>query len=245
MEKETQKLGPIWWINPVGTSSFDEEVVQAWAAVGGSPDGAVVTHLPSGPTNLEYRFYAHQVIGPILDLARQAQDAGARSVVIGCFFDVGLAELRESLELPVIGMGEASMLLASTLGHRFTVIAGRRNWVAQIENQALLAGVDRRLASIRVVDVGVEQALADPETYVDRVKTAARLAAERDAAEVVVFTEILPLHVSTTLKSELGVSCVDPGIAAWKWAEMMGGLYENAGISHSKLGSYEPAPRMS
>jgi hypothetical protein len=42
----------------------------------------------------------------------------------------------------------------------------------------------------------------------------------------------------------LGVAFADPGLAAWKWAEMMAGLYEREAVSHSELGAYERPPLM-
>ncbi|MFI1913697.1 aspartate/glutamate racemase family protein [Nocardia sp. NPDC020380] len=144
-----------------------------------------------------------------------------------------------------IGMGEAAMLLASTLGHRFSVIAGRRKWTAQIEQNALLAGMDRHLASVREVNMTVPEALADPDAFLARVRAAARLAVDRDGAEVIVLSEIAPPGFARALRAELGVAFVDPGMAAWKWAEMMAGLYERESLSHSEIGAYERPPEIS
>ena len=235
-------MGTIWWINPVGTAAFDEETVRAIEAVRAPHHRPVVRHFEEGPFHLEYRCDGQRVIGPTLELAREAEAAGAQGVIIGCFFDCGMRELRECLELPVTGMGEASMLLASTLGHRFSVIAGRRKWVAQIEQNALLAGMDRHLASVREVNMSVPAALADPGTFLDRVREQARLAVDRDGAEVIVLSEMAPPGFARTLRSELGVAFVDPGMAAWKWAEMTADLYEREAVSHSEFGAYERPP---
>lgn len=232
----------IWWINPVATDAFDEEALRAVEAVSTPHHPAIVRHLKHGPPHLEYRWYGQQVIAPVLELAQEAEAAGAGAVVIGCFFDVGLWELRECLRLPVVGMGEASMHIASTLGHRFSVIAGRRKWVAQIEQNALLAGMDRQLASVRDVDMGIPEALADPVAFFDRVRDAARLAVERDGAEVIVLSEMAPPGFARTLRTQLGVAFVDPGMAAWKWAEMMADLYQREAVTHSGVGAYEPPP---
>ncbi|MFJ4653456.1 aspartate/glutamate racemase family protein [Nocardia sp. NPDC088792] len=235
-------MGTIWWINPVGTAAFDEETLRAIEAVRAPHHRPVVRHLEDGPQHLEYRSDGQRVIGPTLQLARAAEADAAQAVVIGCFFDGGLRELRECLGLPVIGMGEASMLLASTLGHRFSVIAGRRKWTAQIEQNALLSGMDRHLASVRAVNMTVPEALAEPGMFFDRVRDAARSAVDHDGAEVIVLSEIAPPGFARTLRSELGVAFVDPGMAAWKWAEMMADLYEREEVSHAEVGGYERPP---
>lgn len=235
-------MGTIWWVNPVGTAAFDEETLVAIKAVSAPHHCPVVRHLDQGPPHLEYRVDGQRVIAPTIDLVREAEATGAQAAVIGCFFDGGLRELRECVRLPVVGMGEASMLLASTLGHRFSVIAGRRKWVAQIEQNVLLTGMERHLASVRAVDMSIPAAIADPDTFFDRVRDAARLAVDRDGAEVIVLAEIAPPGFARTLRSEMGVAFVDPGMAAWKWAEMMADLYEREALSHAEVGAYEPAP---
>ena len=235
-------MGTIWWINPVGTAAFDEEVSVAIEAVRAPHHRAIVRHLDQGPVHLEYRFYAQQVIGPVIESVREAEAAGAQAAVVGCFFDVGLRELRECVRLPVVGMGEASMLLASTLGHRFSVIVGRRKWVAQVEEIALLAGMERHLISVPAVDMSIPAAQADPAAFFTRVREAARLAVERDGAEVIVLSEVAPPGFARQLRSELGVAFVDPAMASWKWAEMMADLYEREAVSHAEIGAYEPPP---
>ena len=232
----------IWWINPVATAAFDEETLRAIEAVRAPHYQPVIRHLEEGPPYIEYRTQGQQSIAPTLELARAAEAAGARAVVLGCFFDGGLRELRECVRLPVVGMGEASMLLASTLGHRFSVIVGRRKWVAHIEQNALIAGMDRNLASVRAVDMTIPDALAQPGRFFDQVREAARLAVEHDGAEVIVLSEIAPPGFARTLRSELGVAFVDPGMASWKWAEMMADLYAKESVSHAEIGGYEPPP---
>jgi allantoin racemase len=235
-------VGTIWWINPVGTAAFDEEARLAIEAVRAPHHRVVIRHLDDGPPHLEYREHGHQVITPVIDLAREAEATGAHAVVLGCFFDGGLRELRECVRLPVVGMGEASMLLASTLGHRFSVIVGRRKWVAHIEQNALLTGMERHLASVRAVDMSIPDAQADPAAFFRRVREAARVAVERDGAEVIVLAEIAPPGFAKILRDELGVAFVDPGMASWKWAEMMADRYEHEAVSHSGIGDYEPLP---
>ncbi|MEV0416002.1 aspartate/glutamate racemase family protein [Streptomyces sp. NPDC050448] len=228
-------------MNPVGTAAFDEEVSLAIEAVRAPHHRVVVRHLEDGPPHLEYREAGQRVIGPVVELAREAEAVGARASVVGCFFDVGVHVLRECVKLPVIGMGEASMLLASTLGHRFSVIVGRRKWTPQVEQNALLTGMERHLASVRSVEMSIPAAQADPTTFFKRVREAARAAVERDGAEVVVLSEIAPPGFTRTLRDELGAAFVDPGMAAWKWAEMMADLYEREAVSHSAVGDYEPS----
>ncbi len=52
-----------------------------------------------------------------------AHEAEAAGYVIACFGDPGLHALRDQTSLPVVGIQEAAVMTALTLGQRFGVIA--------------------------------------------------------------------------------------------------------------------------
>ena len=54
--------------------------------------------------------------------AIQAEQQGYDAFVIGHFQEPGLIECRTALEIPVIGLGEATMLYACTLGRTFGLV---------------------------------------------------------------------------------------------------------------------------
>jgi allantoin racemase len=45
--------------------------------------------------------------------------------------------------MPVVGMAEASLFIACTLGHRFSIIVGRRKWIPKMSDNVLLYGGSR------------------------------------------------------------------------------------------------------
>ncbi len=52
----------------------------------------------------------------------QAEKDGFDGVMIGCFFDPCLWQGREAVDIPVVGPGESSMLMACMMGYRFATI---------------------------------------------------------------------------------------------------------------------------
>jgi allantoin racemase len=235
-------MNDILWVNPVGTGDFDAETQELIEAVQAPHHRALVRHLPGGPPHLEYHLYEHEALGPMLELMREAEADGAAAAIIGCFYDGGLREARELLRMPVVGMGEASVLLASTLGHRFSIIVGRRKWIPKMSDNVVLCGIERRLASFRSVDMGIPKVLADPERFLDRVIEEGRRAVEDDGAEVIVLSEVSSPAFWERASHELPVPLVDPGVACWKWAEMAADLYSGHGLSHAKAFGYEAPP---
>jgi Asp/Glu/hydantoin racemase len=232
----------ILWVNPVGTGDFDTETLELIEAVRSPQYESRVRHLEQGPPHLEYHLYEHEAFAPMLELMREAEAEGYGAGVIGCFYDGGLRELREALRMPVVGMAEASLLLAATLGHRFSIVVGRRKWIPKMSDNVLLYGIERRLASFRSVEMGIPDVLADPDRFFDRIIEESRRAVDEDGAEVVVLSEIATPAFWERARSELPVPLVDPGVACWKWAELAADLYLRLGISHSKVYGYEAPP---
>lgn len=232
----------IVWCNPVGTPAFDRETEQLIDAIRLPQFERVVRSLPSGPPHLEYHTYEHEALGPMLDIFRQEERSGAAAGIIGCFYDGGLRELREAVTMPVVGMAEAALALAATMGHMFSIIVGRRKWIPKMRDNAVLYGHERRLASLRSVDMGIPDVAADPGRFFDRCIEQAELAVAEDGAEVVVLSEIAAPDFWERASKELTAPIVDPGVACWKAAEVAADLYERLGLSHSKVGGYEAPP---
>lgn len=235
-------MSELLWVNPVGSSAFDDETLALIEAIKAPRHEVRVRHLDQGPPHLEYHYYEHQALGSMLDLMREAEHTGCSAVIIGCFYDGGLREARELLTIPVVGMAEASMLFATTLGHRFSIIVGRRKWIPKMRDNVILYGIERRLAGFRSVDMGIPEVAASPETFFDRVLAESRKAVEDDGAEVIVLSEIATPAFWQRARRELPVPLVDPGVVSWKWAEMAADLYDSNRLTHSKIYGYESPP---
>jgi len=235
-------MSEILWVNPVGTGTFDGDTLTLIDAVRAPQHHARIRHLAVGPPHLEYHFYEHLALGPMLDLMLEAESGGCTAVVIGCFYDGGLREAREMLHIPVVGMAEASLLLATTMGHRFSIIVGRRKWIPKMHDNVVLYGLERRLASFRSVEMGMPEMETNPDEFFRRVLTEGRRAVNEDGAEVVVLSEIATPAFWQQARDELAVPLIDPGVACWKWAEMVADLYERLGVTHSKVYGYEAPP---
>lgn len=232
----------ILWVNPVGSSAFDAETSDLVEAIRSPQFKPRIRHLAVGPPHLEYHLYEHAAFEGMLRLMREAQAAGCGAGIIGCFYDGGLRELREALDMPVVGMGEASVLLATTLGHRFSIIVGRRKWIPKMRDNVILTGVDRRLASFRSIEMSIPDMTADPDKFLARTLAECLKAVDHDGAEVIVLSELVPPALAARAARELPVPLLDPGIACWKWAEMAADLYTRLGLSHRRAFGFEHPP---
>ena len=65
--------------------------------------------------------------GGVLNKIMQAADQGYDAVAIGCFLDPAMQEAREVVPIPVMGLGEASMMAACMYGAKFSGVAFTKN----------------------------------------------------------------------------------------------------------------------
>ena len=192
--------------------------------------------------HLEYEFYeniaAHEVVRQIVEAERNGYDAA----VIGCFYDPGLREARELVEMPVVGVCEASLSLANMLSAGdFTVLVGRRKWIPKMMSTAKSYGLDARIASWRVLGLTVPE-MRNAEKTREAILRESRAAVEGDMAECIVLGCTGMLGQAMEVQKELGIPILDPVLSGIKVAEMKAVLWRRFGISHSKIGGYEPPP---
>jgi allantoin racemase len=90
---------------------------------------------------------AAQAIRQVIE-AEQSYDA----VVMGHFQDPGLWEARAALDVPVVGLGEASLLYACQLGWAFGLITIHPTFVRWHQEQVRRYGLEQRLVGVRAME---------------------------------------------------------------------------------------------
>ena len=87
--------------------------------------------------------------------ARETADWSPDAVVIACFDDTGLAELKRRSAIPVLGIGEAAFHAAMLLGGRFSVVTTLDVSVPVIEDNISRYGFAERCALVHASGVPV------------------------------------------------------------------------------------------
>src|SRR6202012_3067150 len=118
-------------------------------------------------------------------------------------------ELREALDFPVVGMAEASMLFAYSLGHQFSILVGRRTWIPKMRDNAITVGIARRIASFRPLEMSIPEMFEDPALLDQRAIEQSLLAVE-DGAELVLFSELVPATLVERAAAEPAIPPPDP-----------------------------------
>lgn len=237
-------MARILWINPVGTAVFDIPMRELLQQVKRSDTTVEVISLKRGPPHVEYHYYESLVLTDLLHEIQRAESEGFDAAVIGCFYDPGLREAREITERMVVtAPAESAMLLACSLGHKFSIVVGREKWIPKMEENVIRYGLRDRLASFKSVGLRVHDFQANPEVTKRRLRAAAREALQEDRAEVVILGCTAEYGFFRELQAELGVPVLDAVVAPFKYAEYLVELRRSAAWSHSKIGGYESPPR--
>jgi allantoin racemase len=232
----------VLWINPLGTDVFDEPIREALERVRRSDTGVEVRSLGRGPHHLEYASYEAAVVPDILATLVQAEREGFDAAVIGCFYDTGLRPAREvTSRMAVAAPCESAVHIASTLGDSFSVVVGRRKWVPEMRDNVIRYGFGDRLASFKVLELGVHDFQKDPDETHRRIASAGREAVKRDDAEVIVLGCTAEFGFFEQLQEELGVPVIDATVAPFKYAELLGEA-ARLGWRTSKVGGYAAPP---
>ncbi len=232
----------VLWLNPGGSPG---DPFYKYVAANTRPGTEVVVRdFEKGPRHLEYLYYEALVLVDIIHAVKRGEAEGFDGAVIGCFADPGLAESREiTSRITVVGPMESSLALASTLGHRFSVIVGRRKWVPLMTDLIHRYGFSPRFASFREVGLGVRDFERDPALTAERLLEASRRAVDEDGAEVIVLGCTGTYGHYRELQKALKVPVVDPVLAALNQVEMLVDLRARYGWAHSKAASYESPPK--
>lgn len=232
----------ILYISPVGSDVFDKDALETIKKVKRPDVEAKVVHLNRGPAHLEYHYYEHLNLGETLEWVRWAEKEGYDAVIIGCFYDLGFREAKELVSIPVVPVAMATMHVAATLGHKFSIIVGRRKCIPKMESNVQMYGLGKKLASFRVIDFTVPRMTEEPEKLKEAILAEAKRAIEEDGAEVIVLGCTAESGFMKELITKLRVPVLDPVVTSWKYAEMMADLYRKMGLTHSRLYGFEPPP---
>ncbi len=192
---------------------------------------------PTGPESIESMWEEYLAATTYMEMAVQLEREGFDAVIPGCFGDPGLDGMRELVDIAVVGVGQAGLHVAATLGHKFSIISPVSEVSRIVENLAHHYHLDGKLASVVALDIPVLELNGNPDRTFERGVEVAREAIERDRADVLVTGCGTLSFRAEELQAELGVPVVNPLRAALRMAELL----VSSGLSHSKR-TY-PTPR--
>jgi len=201
-------------------------------------------YLDHGPASVEGELDRALATPGVVIRACEAEQQGFDAVMIYCVADPGLQEARQAVHIPVVGAGQAGMLVGALLGQRFSLVSPLSSSILFYENQSKVYGLEGKLASVRAVDIPVLELDHAPEVSMRAFAQASVQAIKEDGAHVIVLgctgTTGWGPRIAEELESKgyPGIPVVEPAICALKLCEAL----VDMGLAHSKR-TY-PSPRV-
>ena len=184
---------------------------------------------PNAPEYIDY--YIDQAIAaPGMMQIVKENEAEYDAFIVACHCDPNLDLLKQITDQPVVGIGEASMKLATMLGRSFSVVSAGKHSIPNKRALIHKYGLDNDCASVR----GPKDDFDDP-TVEGPYLNAAQIAMEEDLAEVIVLGCAGFAGMSEKMSAELGVPVLDGVVSALIIAT---GLVK-AGYTTSKIRRYK------
>jgi len=151
--------------------------------------------------------------------------------IVACHSDIGVDLLRELTDKPVIGIGEASMLFALPLGHKFSILSLKRKKIPQKEDLVKKYGLINRCASIRATGLGV---IANYQEKKEKLIQEGMKAVEEDGAEILILGCAGMAGIDKEIEKIVGVPVIDGVVSALLIIESL----IRYGVNTSKVGKY-------
>ncbi|MCP4711758.1 MAG: Asp/Glu/hydantoin racemase, partial [Planctomycetes bacterium] len=185
---------------------------------------------PGAPKFIETYEDQVQAGAGMIQLVRENEDQ-YDAFIVGCHYDPNLDAIKEVTKKPVVGIGEASLKMATMLGHRFSLLTTEDHSIGLHEELIRKYHLEGMMASVRAP--GADLAMCDEREQFLQI---ARAALEEDRAEVLVLGCAGLTGMGKYLQEKLDVPVLDGVICA---LFIVTG-FVNYGISTSKIRRYGP-----
>ena len=247
---ESSRPEKLWYqsfVHPIEQAPYIERLQAALDAAAG-PGIRFEVHGLDPPDHLFHPLTEFRCAAQTIRNALEAERAGYDAFIIGHFQEPGLLEIRGALDIPVIGLGEANLLAALSMGRRLGLVTIDPVFIEWHERQVHAHGFDQRVAGVRAIRMDLPafmRAFTNEECYAavraDFVEQVRPLVAA--GAEVIIPAGGLPMLLfARECPFVIDGALVLNGIAvAAKAAEMALALRRLTGAVVSRRGTYAKA----
>jgi len=210
-------------INPNTTASMTDKIAAAARAAAGPASRITAINPRQGPAAIQGPEDGAAALPGLYALFDHSLeiDKSISAVIIACFDDTGLLELKARSPVPVIGIGEAAYHIASVAALRFSVVTTLPVSLPVLEDNLRLFGLASRCAKVRASDVPVLE-LEDPQSNARRrIEREIAAALEEDGIGAIALGCAGMADLAADLTARFQVPVIDGVASAVRLAEMV------------------------
>ena len=212
-------------INPNSTASMTQKIAAAARAAAGPFTRITAINPLEGPAAIQGPADGEAALPGLFDLFERSlkTDPSIRAVIIACFDDTGVWELKASSGVPVIGIGEAAYHVAAVAAQRFSVVTTLPVSVPVLEENLQRTGLASRCARVRASDVPVLE-LENPESDArHKVETEIETALRLDGVGAIALGCAGMADLAADLTAQFKVPVIDGVASAVRLTEAIAG----------------------
>ena len=252
IKSERPKKNKILIVNPNTTSSFTDLIR---ARTLHFPNLSVDCVQPNtGPKSIEGHFDDILSAQPTLELIQDhvapgvsGRGGGYDAVVIACISDhAAIYPAREILEIPVVGILEASVIVASQISNKFAIVTSNRRWEPLLEEAVTRYGYSAKCVAVKsCLDRVLDLEQGDGSGPRERVKLAAE-EAMAEGAEAIILGCCGMAGLKEELENYLKIPVIDPIDAGIMMASTLVDLnLKTSKANYYSVPAWKPAPGIS
>ena len=220
-------------INPVVDSRWNKMDGDYLKKIARKDTVIELVSIEKGPKTIESFYDEAFALPGILRIVREIKSQ-YDGIMINCFADPGLKAAREVCDIPVVGPGESAIILASMLGHNFSIISVKKNLIPMFEMKVVSLGLSKRLSSVEYIDIPVSELENDFCKTEEAIIEAINRTIKQNNTEVAVLGCTGMLLLYSEVAKRVSIPVVEPAATALKTLE----IFIDLRISHSKTGLY-------
>jgi allantoin racemase len=225
-------------INPNTSSAITDTIVAAARTAALAGFDVVGVHPSRGVASVEsHTEEAWATIGILEQIEIDALSVvKSDAFVIACFGDTGIDAAREAASVPVVGMTEAALFVATMIAHRFAIVTMPTRTIAQSERVVRSLGLGHR-CNVRAVEVPVSD-LESGSTQLLPLFVSEGRAAMAAGAEALILGCAGLADLVDPLSAQLGIPVIEGVAAAVTFAAGLVAL----GVTTSRASTFALVP---
>jgi allantoin racemase len=208
-------------VNPNTTQSMTDKIYAA-AELVARPDTQIVAVSPAnGPASIDNFHDQFATMTGLLEEIHKGVKENFDGFIVAAACDPGLYAARQIANVPVVGIGEASMYMASIVAASFSVVTVIDTIKPLLQEVVDRSGMRDRCVSIRSTSMNILDYERDPERGLVELTEESRKAVLEDGAEAICLGSAGMVKFAADLEAKLEVPVFDGVTVAVKLVESL------------------------
>lgn len=206
-------------IMPVISDKMNDTIMGHLRSVATSETDLTISTVTSGPLSIESMFDEEYCARAILEEAIYQQDQGVDGIIIYCFGNPAIEAAKEALDIPVLGIGEASQTIGIPLSDQYGIVSTVQNSVPRNKRKAKALGLGDKLGAVIPLNLPVVELTNHNQELIDKICHIIKPYIDKGIIDLLHLGCGYLIGLSNKLSEQLGIPVVDPGLASVKLME--------------------------